>query len=154
MNFMNDVMDLYVFDVNNHKIVEFKTLEKGSLALDKNDDGYLLRITDAAFNLELAKFLARYKVNEYENLVNGNDDMVLELGNLEELDCKLIATNSLIDGNENITNQLIYEMPVCSIKNHLSIETTCHNQITPFNYVFKIYPYSDNGNCFKLHIKK
>lgn len=154
MNFMNEVMDLYVFDINNRKIVEFKTLEKGSLVLNKDEDGYLLQITDVSFNLELAKFLAQFKVNEYENLINGNDNMVLELGNLEELDCKLIAKNSLVDGSENLTNQIIYEMPVCSIRNHLTLETTSKRQVIPFNYVFKIFPYSDNGNCFKLHIKK
>jgi hypothetical protein len=153
MNFLTDVINLYVFDANNNKIAELNSLQKGDLVVNKNEDGYLLKIIDSSFNLQLAKFISQYKVNEYEELLKGNDDMVLEFGNFVELDCKLIATNYLIDGVGNRTKGIIYEMPVCTVSNDLQIETFSQTQVSPFNYIFKVYPYSDNGNCFKLHIK-
>jgi hypothetical protein len=159
MNFISDVINLYVYDEKGKNVANLTTLTKGDFLFEEKEGEYKLYVNTPELNLSLLKFLGEFKEEsktDWEKMktFSGNDTKTLEFGKQDIKHCKLFANTISYDSETNKVNlDLYYEIPKCTIKRNVNFLHTC-DKVSGFDYVFTIIPYDEKGNSFKLHIKE
>jgi hypothetical protein len=145
-------VNLKIFDINGKEITSLDTIREHNLYIDENSSAILVK--DALFDLKLLKFLGKEKNshnNDYEKCLKNNVTTIV-FNKESNKKCKLIA-NCLwrrADNGEDVS--CVYEIPNAITTNNIKFESSNYGDPSTNDLIFKIEPYNEYGDLFKLHI--
>lgn len=159
MNFLNDVIELEVYDENGNFVTKLDSLEKGDLYYRHNGDTSILGVTDVLFRNELLKYIGTQvesdPKNDFEKALNQDDDEQIfkfkhEVNNPK---FKLIGRGLTYDPNTNwVNSDFRVIIPNAELTSGYKLQTNC-KEPSKFDYVFNLLPYNDESDIFELRIK-
>lgn len=152
------VFDLLVFDENEKMVAKLDSL-KNSKIFGNNNEIYVY-VKDALLNLDILKFLHVESDNtssDYQNYLNspffnGNvKTIVFNFKNIKK--CKLIARGTLRREENKKDETYLFDIPLAEIINEFIFDGHME-EISAFDLIFKVNPYNENGDSFKMHLFK
>lgn len=148
-----DVFDLSVFDNEGKFVTQLKSLKESYLKLNE-EDGELF-VSDALLNIDLLKFIQDSKnkeLSDFDRVLKLYDTQTITFNNKKKFkECKLIAYTFLREEKDNKDHICVYEIPLAEIIKKLELGGN-RTQLSVFDLVFKIKPYNEDGDLFKMHI--
>ncbi len=160
MKFGNkEVLDILVFDLNENLVTKLDTLLESKLFKQKEIDGtyYYLIAKDALLDENILKFIGTESNNKQTDmqsyLNNGSNDRTIVFSKDQSKKCKLLAKTLFRQQTNGEDKAFTFEFPEVSIVSDFSFESVLE-KVSAFDLVFKISPYNEFGDMFRLHIKE
>lgn len=149
-----EVCDLLVFVLNEKLIVKLDTLVDSKIV--KSDEGYYVIVKDAFLNEDFLQFVGKSNYLQKTDMcsyLNDNEDIVITFGEYANKPCKILATTITRQQSNDKDRKFIFEIPDAEIIRNVDFDFKGYD-ITTFDAVFKVNPFNDKGDMFRLHIKK
>lgn len=163
MNFINDVVEVDIFDENGKFVTKLDSLQQGDLYYENNDlYKNILGITDVAFRPELLKYIGTQvkteSKNDFEKAIESAEDEELIFkfqNNKSNPKFKLVAHGITYDGDTNLINyKFKIIIPNAELTNGYSLKTHVA-KASKFDYVFNLLPYTkDTDEVFEIRLKE
>lgn len=151
-----DVIDLMVFNKKGKLLAKLESIKENDLNYSQYSNENYLLIKDALLNTDILEVLGNKESenkNDYEKELSMESNTIC-FGSKKNVDCKLIGIGYLKETTNGMNVKFKFEIPKAEMVNKLQIKSTCdyNDGSSDFDYVFKIYPFNDEGDLFKLHI--
>ena len=158
--YIQDVIDLDVFDEEGKLVTQIKTVREGSLHYRVSDDNSYLVIDEALFNIPMLEKIGNKVVNDevsdFEKArSNHKEETVIRFNKGHaHPKFKLVGRGLIYDADTAcVSHDFTLIMPNVQLVDGYSLELRNNDVFTP-NYTFKIDPYNDDEDIFELRLKE
>lgn len=149
-----EVIDLSIYNDKGSFITKLDTLKNSYIGI-KNGQG-IVKVTDALFNQYLMAFLSKYEDNtksDFEKDITNEPQKDTYVFNInQKRSCKLIGTTHFKRNEDHKDIKVTFEIPNAITGNSMKFSAD-GIEVTPFDLIFEISPFNDEGDIMKLHIE-
>lgn len=146
-------LEVAIFDEEGKVVTILDTLKNSYLSI-KDNRGYLF-VKDALLDKELLKFIGKTEVDnssDFDKLLKKQKyATTITFNRSLKRRCKIIGNGLLRNSSDFKDQEFLFEIPEATFGGDLDFISDCDN-VSEFDFVFKIYPFNDNGDLFKMHI--
>lgn len=156
--FFRYVVEVLVFNENGQLVTKLDTLKENSLMYSStNKNLNYLAIKDCALDTTLLEGMGTPETtpeeSDYDKLIKNSDNnfKTITFGAKEDVPCKLVCLGVMRKLNCNDTRFKI-EIPKASLVNQFELRSD-NEELSGFDYIFKLDQFNEKGDLFKLHIE-
>lgn len=154
MKFSNfNVLDVSVFDENGELITELNTLKDSQLVIQAGV-GYL-HIVDALLDQDLLEYIGsaeEEKMSDFEkHLLRQKFSKTITFNKNSNKKCKIIGRGFMRNAEDFKDKEYLFEIPNAEIGSGVDF-TGFSEEVSVYDFVFKINPFNEEGDLFKMHI--
>jgi hypothetical protein len=144
---IRDVLDLTVFDESGKLVAILDSLKNSKIC-----NGYVV-IKDALFDEDFLKFIGREEKcnNDYDKYLSNEKTTIIINENIVKK-CKLIGVMLWRKDSNCKDIKCKFEIPKATTVNSFELDSAPDGDPSTNDIIFKIMPYNEIGDLYKIHI--